>query len=342
MISLKEIGRICGLAESTVSKALKDHPQIKEETRRRVQDVARQYNYQPNALVKSLQSGRSQTIGIAYNNFRDGFAGSIMNGIVERLDESGYEALIICWDMIVAKGAQLLSRFSQRRVDGLLLFPTAKLPTQEYLKELRAFQKPVVLIDQTWPGNEFSYVGSDNVGGAAMAARRLAESGFKRIGFVRNSSVSTGLERWEGFLTEMRRHSLPVVEELCPDIQGDLGYGYEIIKKSLMNPDRPEALLCFNDYCAFNVIRASAELGIRIPGDLSIIGIGDLPVIPTLTSPALTTMDQQPEELGRKAASTLLAHIDGKAEAPCEIRLPMRLVERGTVKPAFLANRRAS
>ena len=334
MISLKEIGRICGLAESTVSKALKDHPLIKEETRRRVQEVARQYNYQPNALVKSLQSGHSRTVGIAYNNFRDGFAGSIMNGIMERMDEAGYETLIICWDMIVSKGEQLLSRFSQRRVDGLLLFPTAKLPSPEYLKELRAFQKPVVLIDQTWPGNEFSYVGSDNVGGAALATRHLIERGHRRIGFVRNSGVSTGQERWEGFLLEMRRHSLPVIEELCPDIQGDIDYGYGIIRSSLENKLRPEAFICFNDYCAFNVIRAAGELGIKIPEELSVLGFGDLPVLPTLMNPALSTMNQQPEEIGRKAAAMLLNSIEGGPEARQELRLPMLLMERGTVKAA--------
>lgn len=334
MISLKEIGRICGVAESTVSKALKDHPQIKEETRSRVQEVARKYNYQPNALVKSLQSGRSHTVGIAYNNFRDAFAGSIMNGIMERMDDAGYETLIIRWDMIVAKGAQLLTRFSQRRVDGLMLFPSTRIPTPEYLKELRAFQKPVVLIDQTWPGNEFSYVGSDNAGGAAMATRRLVESGLTKIGFIRNTAVSTGVERWDGFLTEMRRHSLPVVEELCPDIAGTPDYGLETVRRTLSAHRRPEGFVCFNDYCALSVFKAAMELGIRVPEDLSIVGFGDLSAtMPAPLGPGLTTMDQQPDEIGRRAASMLLSHIEGKELRRQESRVPMRLVERGTVRP---------
>jgi len=332
MISLKEIGRICGLAESTVSKALKDHPLIKEETRRRVQEIARQYNYQPNALVQSIQTGRSRTIGIAYNNFRDPFAGAIMDGITDSLDDAGYEALIICWDKIVAKGARFLTRFSQRRVDGLLLFPSAKLPSAEYLNELRAFQKPIVLIDQTWPGNEFNYVGSDNVEGAALATRHLIERGLKRIGFIRNSPVSTGAERWEGFLAEMRCNGLPVEEDCCPDAMGALDFAPDLIKTALESPRRPEGFVCFNDNCAFNALKAASELGISIPGELSLIGFGDLPLASELARPSLSSMSQQPEKIGRLAASTLLSLMDGGGKVPHELRVPMALVERESVR----------
>ena len=92
MISLKEIGKICGLAESTVSKALKQAPGIKKETAARVMEVARQYGYQPNAMVECIQTGRSRSIGIAFNKFQCEFAGAVMEGIHQTLHEYEYDS----------------------------------------------------------------------------------------------------------------------------------------------------------------------------------------------------------------------------------------------------------
>ncbi len=333
MVSMKDIGRICGVSEATVSKALRNNPKIKAATRQRIQEVVRQYNYHPNALVESIQTGRSKMIGVAYNNFTDGFAGAIMDGIMERMDEAGYETLIIRWDMIVAKGAQLLSRFSQRRVDGLLLFPSAKLPTPEYVKELRAFQNPVVLIDQIWPGNEFSSVVSDNVQGGAMATEHLLDRGIRKLGFIRYSSVSSGEERWQGFQKAMRKHGLPMKESWCVDVGGHSDYGYELIRDMLAAPDRPEGLVCFNDYCALHAMNAAREFGIRIPEELSLAGFGNVELIAAMSHPRLTSVNQFPREIGRKAAEILLTATAAEDEAaPTHVRIPVELVAGDSVR----------
>jgi LacI family transcriptional regulator len=188
----------------------------------------------------------------------------------------------------------------------------------------------VLLVDQRWPGDEFGYVGSDNVGGAALATRHLAKLGRRRIGFVRDSFVSTGLERWEGFLAEMRRLALPVDERFCPELSEADPFAYEAVKKLLSSPERPDALLCFNDYCAFSAFRAAAELGLAVPREIAIMGFGDLPILPGLVRPGLTSMDQRPLEIGRAAASALLDAIEGRSSGRAEIRLPMRVVERGS------------
>ena len=334
MVSMKDIAKVCNVSESTVSKALKGHPLIKRETRRRIQEVALKYNYQPNAIVESMQTGRSRTIGIAYNNFYDSFAGAILTGVFEKLCAAGYEAIIICWDELVSQDVSVLSRFSRRRVDGLLLFPPGKLPSSKYLKELRAFHNPIVVIDQTWPGNDFNYVGSDNMRGAALATEHMIERGISDIGFIKYSTVSSGVERWQGFVETMQKHGLPVKDSWCVDTGGLPDYGQDLILKMLSQPDRPEGLVCFNDYCAYHVASAAYELGISIPEELSIVGFGDIHMLSSLMQPKLTTVKQFPEDIGRKAAGILLGAIEKNKEvsASKNILMPVELISRDSVR----------
>lgn len=331
---MKDIAKVCNVSESTVSKALKGHPLIKRETRKQIQDVALKYNYQPNAMVESIQSGRSKTIGIAYNNFYDIFGGGILTGVFEKLCAAGYEAIIICWDELVSHDAHVLSRFSRRRVDGLLLYPPRKIPTPEYLRELRAFHNPIVVIDQTWPGNEFNYVGSDNIRGATLATEHMIERGISDIGFIKYSTVSSGNERWQGFVETMQRHGLPIKDSRCIDVGGLPDYGHDLILKMLSKSDRPEGLVCFNDYCAYHAMSAAHELGIRIPEDLSLVGFGDLFMLSTLMRPKLTTVKQFPEDIGRKTADILLAAIKGSKETSTskKILMPVELTCRDSVR----------
>ena len=333
MISLKDIARTCNVSESTVSKALKGLPEIKAATRERIQEVARQYHYQPNANVQTIQTGRSRTIGIAYNNFHDPFAGAIMAGIHRKLHTCGYDSMVICWDMIVADASEVFSRFARRRADGLLVFPMAQLPTPFYINELRNFHSPVILLDQTWPDNEFSFVGSDNRTGAGLAVRHLVERGITAIGMIGSFGISSGRERYEGFCAALQDCGLPIRPEWQVDVSTCLEHGYLAIRRLLEQPDRPLGLVCFNDYLAFEAQAAAADLGLTIPDDLSLIGFGDL-FLCTRMRPQLTTIAQHPEDIGCRAAELLLQKIASPEAAAVrqEIRLPVELISRQTVR----------
>ncbi len=334
VISLKKIGRLCGVSESTVSKALKDHPQVKAATRERIQMVARKYNYQPNAMVECMQTGRSKTIGIAYNKFNDMFAGQVMQGIHQTLYRNGYETLIICWDLIVGDGADVLNKFSRRRVDGLLLFPMEKLPSPYYLEQLQSFHNPILMIDQTWAGNEYDFVGSDDQAGAFQATEHLIRRGLSKIGNVCYGAVSSGIERRKGFETAMSENGLTVRQDWLIDITDCLETPYQKIYELLRAEDRPEALVCFNDTCAFEAAAAAYDLDIKIPQQLSLIGFGDLDIASKMR-PRLTTVHQSPELIGRKAAQLLLDKIsrkEGRKAGPEHCVVPVELIERESVR----------
>ncbi len=335
MISLKEIGRLCGVSESTVSKALKDHPAVSQKTRQHVQEVARKHHYVPNAHVQGIQSGRSQCIGVAVNDFGDPYSGRILCAAQEVLHEKGFDLIIIPWDLMVGKNEGLFDRFACRRTDGVLLFPTAEIPDTKTIAQLKSLDGPVVQIDQCWQNERFGYVGSANEDGGSQAIEALAKRGCRRIGMIGYGRISSGRERLQGALNALQKNGLFMDQSLFLDLGSDKEDDQKsrsLLSKYFKQKKQPDGIFCFNDRIAALAIKEAKAAGLTIPDDLQVIGFGNLPV-GRLISPALTTFDQQPELIGRKAAELLLNHIDAtarKADAGVRIVVPVKLVEQGS------------
>lgn len=333
MISMKDIAGLCGVSEAAVSKALRGKPGVGARTRERIQSIARQYNYIPNALVQGIQNGCTRTIGvIAGNEYEDAFAGRIMRGVDKALFAEDFSALLVHLhgDSEAGREVKLIRNFAERRVDGLLVVG-ARLHSPALLGELRGFHGPVTLVDQPDPGGEFDFVGSDDIPGARAAAEHLIELGHRGIAFCGILGVHTGKNRLEGFRMAMAAHGLPVRADWIWDVQGEKTY--DIARARLFQEDRPDAVLCFNDFCALDVMAAAYDLGLNVPAQLSVSGFADLP-IGSQTRPSLTTVSQDAEEMGRVATELLLRRIKeksiGTASVPEKILLTTKLVVRGS------------
>ncbi len=328
MISMKEIGKICAVGESTVSKALNGRAGIKHATRERIKAVANKYGYQPNAMVEYVQTGKSRSIGIACNQFQCQFTGGVMNGIHQALHEHGYDSYVISWDKMVRDDADLLNRFARRRVDGLLLLPMANPPSPAYMAQLYSFHNPIVLVDQYWGINEFDYVGTNNREAMVRMTEYLIECGYRRIGGIIYDAVSSGQERKAGFLDAMFKHNLPVNAKYLCEISNCDADNTKLLKKFLAGSELPEVLVCFNDNLAIDAMNAAHELGIKVPEQLAITGFGNLPICGKLR-PQLTTVDQQAEKVGATAATLLIDRITGREDGPHrEILIPTELIIR--------------
>ncbi len=336
MISMKQIASVCNVSEAVVSKALGNRAGVSEKTRRRVHDVARQFNYRPNALVRSLQSGKTMTVAVACNVLDDPYVGQVMQGILEALYQKSYEAIVFNWDLGVRDNAHMVRSMGERRVEGLLMFPPARVPTPEYLAELRAFPGHIVQIDQQWSNSEFDFVGTDDRAGSVEATEHLISLGHRRIACMHYREVSTGLERYEGFAEAMIRHGVPMSEELIVAGGCDFEQGYQQAKTLLSLPDRPTAVVCFNDVTAMALIAAAHDMNIRVPQDLSVTGFADLPMAQQVR-PRLTTVQQMPRELGKKATELLLVRLAEEEKtmhaAPKIIRTPTSLIIRDSTMP---------
>jgi len=338
MISLEQISALCNVSIGTASKALRGKPGIKEETRQRILTVAKQHNYRPNRLVHAIQSGRSMTVGITCSQFGDEFAGLMVGGMLDVLYGAEYDPIVISWELSIQEGARALRTLNERRVDGILMFPMAHHPPLAYLEELRAFSGPVVVVDQKWPGCPYDFVGSSDREGADQATEHLISLGHRKIAVLHLAETSTGEGRLQGFVRAMQRHGVAVHEKWMIEV-GPYGSeaAYQRVRSLLSSEDRPTALVAFNDVIAMQALAAATDLGLQIPRDLSITGFADLRIASHLR-PRLTTVQQEPRQIGRRAAQRLLEQIDRAdlkpGERPAEELLPVRLIVRESTAPA--------
>lgn len=339
MASLAEISRICGVSLGATSKALSGKPGVSEATRQRILSVAAQHNYRPNRLVHAIQSGRSMTVGLTCNDFRDDFSGRIVEGMLEALYRADYDAIVISWDLCVHEGEKVLRTFAERRVDGLLMFPPADQPSQAYLQELKNFHRPIVVVDQTFAGvEEYDFVGSQDFEGGALAAEHLIELGHRAIANICHDKTSTGRARLEGFRSAMQRHGVAIHDKWMRHIDR---YGsdeaYRHARDLLAGAEPPTAIVTFNDWVAVDVVAAARDLGKRVPEDVSVVGFADLKVASAMR-PRLTTIAQDPVLIGRRAAERLLTYLQGEGDeaggGPMLDRVPVRLVAGESTRAA--------
>jgi DNA-binding LacI/PurR family transcriptional regulator len=336
MASLAEIARICGVSIGATSKALSGKAGVSEATRQRILSVAAQHHYRPNRLVHAIQSGRSMTVGLTCNDFRDDFSGRIVEGMLEVLYEANYDAIVISWDLCVHEGEKVLRTFAERRVDGMLMFPPADQPSQAYLQELKNFRRPIVVVDQTFAGVEdYTFVGSQDYEGGVLATEHLISLGHERIANIYHNKTSTGRARLEGFRSAMQKHGLVMREQWMREIHR---YGteesYQHALQLLKSPEPPTAIVTFNDWVAMDVMAAAHDAGKRVPEDVSVVGFADLRIA-SMMRPRLTTVAQDPIGMGQRAAGHLLRMINLPEESetnggglhPATDRIPVRLVE---------------
>jgi LacI family transcriptional regulator len=337
MVSMKEIAAICQVSVGTVSKALANQPGVSSETGERIRGVASRLRYRPNALVRSIQNGRSMSVAVACNAVEDPWGGMVLRGVLAGLCEAGYEALLLQWDWQVRSGEHMLRSMGERRVDGVIMFPPATPPTPAYLHELRTFPGPVIVLDQQWSRQEFHFVGTDDRLGTLAAVAHLRELGHTAIGCLHAPEVSTGVVRLQAVLEAMRRAGLAVRDHwLAP--AATFADALAAASRLLTQADRPTALLCFNDEVAWGALNAALDLGLRVPADLALVGFADLPLA-VQVRPPLTTVRQPKEELGRQGVRLLLERIaegerQGLPLTPAQVLLPTELVVRHSTGPA--------
>lgn len=346
MISVSEIARIAKVSKATAARVLSEQNQINvsPDTRKKVMDVAVRFNYRPNQVAKSFATGTTHMIGLVGYSLSDHFLGGVFSGVHEYLYPLGYDFQMLFWSPDVRDSERLLKSIVDRRLDGVIIAQDDETTDFSYLETLQSYGVPVVAVDREIPLGSISFVGSDDFGGAITATEYLIRKGHRRIVFagVREKDqfiLSTSRRRFEGYREAMMRNNLmPMPEWLIPRFTMREGYRqsyYEIIQKT---PELPTAIFCNNDNIAADVMVACERSGLKVPGDVSLVGFSDEPISQILT-PALTTIHQEPLSIGRKSAQILLERIKNKqsgklipAVEPSKIYLPTKLIERNSVK----------
>ncbi|MEM9251131.1 MAG: LacI family DNA-binding transcriptional regulator [Planctomycetota bacterium] len=335
-ITLKDIAERAQVSQATVSIAMGSAGRISDDTRSRILRIAEEMGYRPNLLVHGIQKGRTGTIGVLTQISGDPFEAKLFNGVHRGLVEAGCVPIVL----MPLESVSVLDQIHMlidRRVDGLILRPAAEAMWERHIDEAIDRDVPVVAIDIE-PQAEtphVDFIGTDDIGGARLAAERLIDAGHRRIAVITSGTFPDPmLLRSEGF--EARVHEFPDTHCVVTHVPWSSGItGYEEAKRVLAMEPRPTAIFVTIDALAGGVYRAAREAGLAIPRDLSVIGFADNPIA-ELLDPTLSTMRQRPREIGGRAARLLIERIgEGEVHGPRKrILIEPRLIERGSVDVA--------
>lgn len=331
-VRMKDIARDLGVSVITVSKVLRDHSDISDETKRRVRKRIRELNYRPNLAARALVTGRTYLIGFIVPDLIHPFFGQVAKGLSKVLRGHGYSLVISSSEEDAALEQDEIDHLLARRVDALILASTQATP--EAFQRVAEQRVPYVLIDRKFEGFAAHFVGVDDNLIGYTATSHLVAQGRRRVAHIRGEETSTAAGRCSGYERALAENGLALQPDLVVRAHGadDLAEasGRSAMNELLALDPRPDAVFCYNDPIALGAMQAVLEASLRVPEDVAIVGSGNVNYAPLLRVP-LSTVDQKSGELGERAAELVLSLIeaDGPVE-PNEILLEPELVVRSS------------
>ena len=325
---MKDIAEDLGVSLMTVSKALRNHSDISQATRSRVLQRARELDYQPNWIARSLVTRRTYVVGLVIPDLMHSFFAEVAKGVARKLDPLGYQMVISNSEEDAEAEERQLELLAARKVDGLIVAPAAPRVRTGILETLRARSVPYVVIDRLPPGLAANFVGSRDEEIGMMATGHLWEQGCRRIAHIRGTGAANSRGRLRGYRRALAKHGLKMPEEyVVPGAPHDAD-GYQAMRRLLALAERPDGVYCYNDPAAAGAIQAVLEAGLRVPEDIAIVGTGNVHYSDLLRVP-LTTVDQGSARIGEEAADLLVKCMLAKTPpTPQRILVPLRLVVR--------------
>ncbi len=307
-VTIKDIAKELGVSASTVSRALKDHPDISVKTKEAVNALAKEWNYKPNAVALSLRSSKSNVIGVIIPEIVHHFFSSVISGIEKIAHDAGYNVMIFQSNESFKRETDNVQALLSSRVDGVLVSMSKETKDFDHFRELRNNGIPIVFFDRIC--NELS---SDNVivddfAGAFSAVQHLIDTGCKRIAHLSAPQhMLLGQNRQKGYRQALIKNKLSVDDDLVIKCDS-FDEAKEKVPSLLSLEERPDAIFAVNELTAAGALTVVKKAGLRVPEDISIIGFTD-GLVSRVTDPALTTLEQHGQELGLKATELLLGRI---------------------------------
>lgn len=337
-VGIRDVAELAGVSVTTVSHVLNEtpHARVSEDTRQRVRQSAKTLGYGPNRMAQALRTNRSGLIGLLSEEIATTpHAGRIILGAQNAAREHDLTLVIINTEREQGDTSHRddVQSLIDRQVDAIL-YATMFHRTLSLPANLHGL--PAALIDSTDKAGIIPAVVPDEVGGAVAAVSHLVSAGHERIGFLNNDDdVPATRLRLAGYKQVLVEHGIPFDTRLVLSAASETLPGYARAREMLTRSDRPTALFCYNDRMAMGAYRAAAELGLDIPGDLSIVGFDNQELIAGNLFPGLTTVALPHYEMGAWAVETIVGLLHGTAtsrdiaDGPTLLDCP--LVIRGSV-----------
>lgn len=334
--TLRDIARDLSVSVITVSKVLRNHPDISEGTRKRVLKRVKELDYQPNYAARALITGRTFTIGLVVPDLLHPFFASVAKAISKEIQAKGYSLFISSSDEEPELEQKEIHHLLARRVDVMIIASVQH--TMQNLRTIAIHKIPYILLDRNFTGSASNFVGVDDQAVGHLATSHLIEQGCERIAHIQGPEVSTAMGRLEGYKKALAVHHMtPAAGFVVPigpsgDHRGEEA-GYEAARRLLSIRKRPDGVFCFNDPVALGAMRAILEAGLRIPEDIAVVGCGNLSYSDFLRVP-LSSVDQGSARIGRAAAimALKLAQNRVKPAAKTELIEPIIVVRASSLR----------
>lgn len=329
--TIYDIASALGISAATVSRALKDHPAIHENTKLLVRKKADEMGYRLNSFASNLRRRKTSTLGVIVPRLNSNFMSSVLAGMERVATEAGYNLLIAqSLESSQKEAANVVTMFNSR-VDGLLVSLAYDTTDYKHFDKFATRGIPVLFFDRV-PGEvvQGSSVVIDNFGAGKDVTRHLIDRGCKRIFHVTGDlKRNVYAQRYEGYLSALRESNLEFSEDML--IIKDLSEksGRAVARQIDEQRKQLDGIFIANDLCAVSFIKTIKELGYRVPHDIAVVGFNNDPVSQFI-EPELTTVEYSGEKIGETALKTLLATLNTKAPgvAAVDLVLPYELIIR--------------
>lgn len=328
-VSLKDLAKELNVSVSTVSRALKNHPDISDELSQKIKDLAEKRNYSPNPLAMGLLRRQTRTIGVIVPDIVTHFYASIINGIEEVASNHGYYVVVTSSNESFEKEKQCIKNLLNLRLEGFLVCLSKETKDYSHFDVLIENEIPLVFFDRVCRTDEFSSVVVDNVKAAREITRHFFETGSRRIAHITGPEhLNISKERMEGYKLGLKDCGLSFDEELLVLSEMDIESAANATRRLLSLKKLPDALFGVNDMVSFAAMKEIKKAGLRIPADISLVGFTD-DFHATFVEPPLSSMVHPTLEIGHKAAQILIEQTQTSRLHPVsQIILDTRLVVR--------------
>ncbi|NLI71448.1 MAG: LacI family transcriptional regulator [Bacteroidales bacterium] len=331
-VTIVDIAKELNISPSTVSRALKNHPDISKKTVKLVQECAKRLNYQPNIMALNLRLGKNNTIAVIVPEIVHYFFSSIVKGVEEVAFDEGFNVMLFRSKESYERELKITNSLINARVAGVLASLSKETDKYEHFQKILDNNIQLVFYDRICIGIITDRVVVDDYAGAMTAVEHLIHTGCKRIAFYCSPThLEISKNRRNGYLDALRKHKLPVEKELM-FVCDTREQAMELTPKVLAMDNPPDAFFAINDHTATGILYAIKQAGLRVPEDISICGFsgGDLALA---CDPMLTTVEQHGYEVGKTAAKLLIDKIKGVTHGQFTNRIvKTKLMVRGTTR----------
>jgi LacI family transcriptional regulator len=327
--SLKDLAKELGVSIATVSRALRNSPEIGKEMQTRVKELAKKLNYRPNPFAQSLRKEAPKIIGVVVPNLVTHYYAAVLDGIEDEARRAGYSIISANSHERFEDEAQAVDNFVSLHVEGIIACLAQTTTDYRHYEEIAEMGIPLVFFGRTCLADRFSSVTANGDEAAQQATQHLIDTGSRRIAFIGGPNhLDMVRRRKHGYLEALRESRIPIERELVVCGPIDYQVALEATERLLCSEHRPDAILAFNDIITFAAFTAIKKCGLRIPEDVALMGFTD-DVHAEYVTPRMSAIADQSHMMGVTACQLLLRNINGDPKVYKEI-VPQQLIIRDT------------